>query len=106
AFVCRAQAECRRQVRFEAFERSLQLVAQHEFALARKELAFAKRWKIGVERQPLGLSGALLELEARQARVQPSARVEARVRAFLDDSPLVHDDDSVGGADSREAMRD
>ena len=28
------------------------------------------------------------------------------MRAFLDDSAVVHDDDAVGGADGREAVRD
>lgn len=47
------------------------------------------------------LSGAILELKTGQARVESSARAEARMRSFLDDLAVVHDDDSVGGADRR-----
>ena len=58
------------------------------------------------ERRRERLSRAILELEAREPRIEPAARIERCVRAFLDDPAVVHDDDPVGGAHRREAVRD
>jgi hypothetical protein len=52
------------------------------------------------------LSGTVFELEASEARVEPTARAKSPVRAFLDDASAIHDDDPVGCAHGCESMRD
>jgi len=47
-----------------------------------------------------------IELQRRQAGVEATFLAEPIVRAFLDDPPLVHDDDAVGLANGGEAMCD
>ena len=41
-----------------------------------------------------------------EARVHAALRDELLVRPHLDDAPLVEDDDAVGRADGRQAVRD
>ena len=80
--------------------------AQQQLALERRQLAFASRQfgrrHLGNERRRNSrLSGAILELQASQTRVEPSARVQACMGSFLDDPPVVHHDDPVGGSHCR-----
>ena len=49
---------------------------------------------------------AVVELERGEARVQSASGDERVVRALVDDAALVDDEDAVGVADRREAMRD
>ena len=58
------------------------------------------------ERRRFRLSGAILELKARQSRVEPAARVERAVGSFFDDPAVIHDHDAVGRAHGREPVRD
>ena len=77
-------------------------VAQHERPSGRTQ--GSSGW-YDADRRRKRLGGAILELQASQARVEPTARVEARVRSFFDDSPIVHDDDPVGSANGSKPMR-
>ena len=74
---------------------------QQPSAAERRRRNLERRWELrrGPRRQ--GLSGAILELQPRQPRIEPAAGVEAGVGAFLDDPAIVHDHDAVGSADRR-----
>ena len=78
--------------------------APHDDAFAQRQHARARRligWQRRKRRRLERLGGAILELQAGKARVETSTRAERPVRPFLDDSALVHHDDSVGCAHGR-----
>ena len=83
----------------------------HDFTVSQLDVARTsrrqQRWNDGrrYDRRQR-LSGAILELQSSQARVQPAARAQARVRSFLDNLALIHDDDAIGRAHGRETVRD
>jgi len=122
-----AQEQRRKQVEHDACEvlhgrkphrRSAQVPRQQRQTEAQHRIAFAqlKRaqprarwfegWKFGWRGRIERLSGAILELQAGEPRVEAAARAEARMCAFLDDLPAVHHHDPVGGAHRCQAMRD
>ena len=66
-----------------------------------------KRWDAAEwRRRRKRLSRAILELESRQTRIEPAARVERAVGSFFHNPAFVHHDDSVGRAHGRKAVRD
>ena len=81
--------------------------AQHQFTFAQWRLplapdAWTQRRRIDEHdsaKRRKRLSRAILELQPREAGVESAASVEARVSAFFDDPPLIHNDDAIGGAD-------